>query len=238
VPRYNVRRRFRPAHVVTAAVLTTALLVGTQFAAAGASKSAAKAAAKKHLLVLSDMPTGWKAVKGSSGGGSNNFPGAKQLAGCIGVAPKLIGSNPPEVDSPTFEDTDDSHEVQDSISLFGSAKVAKAEFGAMSNTKTPACMTTLMNGTFKNKIAASAGSGTTIGDISVTRASPATFAQGATGFSITIPFTTQGQSLSVNILVAYAIKGSLGQEINFNANGSAFPTALSKSLTATALGRL
>jgi hypothetical protein len=72
----------------------------------------------------------------------------------------------------------------------------------------------------------------------VTRADPATFGKGATGFRITIPFTTQGQSLSVNILVAYAIEGSLGQEINFNANGSAFPTALSQSLTATAVGRL
>ena len=73
------------------------------------------------------MPKGWKTEKGSGGSGSNNFPGATQLASCIGVPASLITSNPPEVDSPYYENKSGSLEVQDSVSVFPSAKTATAE---------------------------------------------------------------------------------------------------------------
>jgi hypothetical protein len=232
-------RRSVVANVVTIGTLTSALLLGTQVSGAGAARvSTNKAQAKKDLLVLSDMPTGWKTEKGSSSGGSGGIPGAKQLAGCIGVSSKLINSNPPEVDSPYFENASGSLEVQDTVSTFGSAKVAKAELAALSNAKTPGCMTTLLNGSFKTKIAASAGQGASLGNITVTPADSANFAPGTHGLDITIPVSSQGQSLTVNIAVVYGVKGALGQEISFNSYGSAFPAQISQSLTATALSRL
>jgi hypothetical protein len=238
MPQRSNRRFLRPANVVTTALLTSTLLLGAQLGGAGASTASSKAQAKKDLLVLSDMPSGWKTEKGSTSGGSGNFPGAKQMAGCIGVSSKLFNSNPPEVDSPYFENQSGSLEVQDSVSIFGSARVAKAELAALSNAKTPSCMTTIMNGAFKAKIAASAGQGATLGTISVTRANPANLAKGATGLDVSVPITSQGQSLTVNITVSYAIKGTLGQEVNFNSYGSPFPATLSRSLTAAALSRL
>jgi len=239
-------RRLRRVHLVTSAALVSALLLGSQSVPAGASrapgkvhaKAHAKAHAKKDLLVLADMPSGWKAEKGSSGGGNSNFPGAKQLASCIGVSSRLINSNPPEVDSPYFESSDGSLEVQDSVSIFGSAKVARAELAAMANAKTPRCMTTIMNGAFKSKIAASAGKGATLGTITVTRAKPANFAKGATGLNISLPITAQGQSLTVSISAVYYVKGALGQQIDFNSYGSPFPALLSLALSSTAFHRL
>jgi hypothetical protein len=95
-----------------------------------------------------------------------------------------------------------------------------------------------MNGAFKAKIAASAGQGATIGTITVTRANPANLAKGATGVNLSAPFSTQGQSLTVDIEVVYAVKGTLGQEIYFNSYGPPFPATISKTLTTTALNRL
>jgi hypothetical protein len=238
VPRGTSLRFLRPGHVGAAVMLISALVLGTQLGAWGASPTANQAQAKKHLLVLADMPTGWKTEAGSTGGGSGGVPGAKQLAGCIGVSSKLINANPPEVDSPYFENASGSLEVQDTVSTFGSAEVAKAELAALSNAKTPSCMTTLLNGSFKTKIAASAGPGATLGNITVTKAGSANFAKGAHGLHITIPVTSQGQSLTVNIAVVYAVKGTLGQEISFNSYGSPFPASISTSLTAIALKRL
>ena len=108
--------------MIVTVLLAVGLTLGTQVAGAGASTASSKAQAKKLLLVLSDMPKGWKTEKGSGGGGSSNFPGATQLASCIGVPASLITSNPPEVDSPYYENKSGSLEVQDSVSVFPSAK--------------------------------------------------------------------------------------------------------------------
>ena len=108
----------------------------------------------------------------------------------------------------------------------------------MASTKTPACMTTLMNGAFKAQILASAGKGATLGTITVTRADPAGFAPGTTGLVISLPITDQGVSVDATITAAYYIKGKLGQQIDFNSYGPGFPTSLAKSQTATAIHRL
>jgi hypothetical protein len=228
----------RAATAIVIVLLAVALTLGTQVAGAGASAASSKAQAKKMLLVLSDMPKGWKKEKGSGGSGSNNFPGATQLASCIGVPASLITSNPPEVDSPYYENKGGSLEVQDSVSVFPSAKNATTNFNALANAKTPACMSTLMNGAFKAQILASAGKGASVGTITVARSAPAGFAGGSTGLVMTLPISEQGVSLKAVITSVYYIKGKFGQEIDFNSYGPAFPPALAKSLTATALHRL
>jgi hypothetical protein len=236
VTRPGVRRA--PA-VTVVLLLALVLTLGTQVAGAGASSASSdKAQAKKLLLTLSDMPKGWKKEKGSVGGGSSNFPGATELASCVGVPANLISSNPPEADSPYFENKSGSLEVQDSVSVFPSAKAAQSDYDALANAKTPACMTTLMNGAFKAQILASAGKGATLGTITVTRADPADFANGSTGLVMSLPISEQGVSLTAVITAVYYIKGKFGQEVDFNSYGPAFPTSLAQSLTATALHRL
>lgn len=228
----------RAANVIVIVLLALCLLMGTQVAGAGASAASSRAQAKKLLLTLSDMPKGWKKEKGSAGGGSSNFPGATQLASCIGVPASLITSNPPEADSPYYQNKSGSLEVQDSVSVFPSAKAAESDYDALANAKTPGCMSTLMNGSFKAQILASAGKGATLGTITVTRADPAEFAQGSTGFVMSLPISEQGVSLTAVITAVYYIKGKFGQQIDFNSYGPAFPTSLAESLTATALHRL
>jgi hypothetical protein len=234
----HLRRPAGPAKVIAAAALTAALVVAAQFGTAGASTASDRAQAKKHLLVLSDMPSGWKAEAGSGGGGSSDFPGAKQLASCIGVPSSLITSNPPQANSPYFQNASMSLEVQDTVSVFPSVQKARAEFAAIANAKTPACMTTIMNGTFKSKISGSAGKGATVGTITVTRINPANFGKGIAGMVMSLPITSEGVSITANITAVYYIKGNLGQQIDFNSYGTSFPTAIAKALTTVAIHRL
>jgi hypothetical protein len=99
-------------------------------------------------------------------------------------------------------------------------------------------MTTLMNGSFKAQILASAGKGATLGTITVTRADPANFASGTTGLVMSLPISEQGVSLTAVITAVYYVKGKFGQQIDFNLYGPAFPMSLDRSLTTTALHRL
>jgi hypothetical protein len=128
--------------------------------------------------------------------------------------------------------------VQDSVSVFPSARNAAASLAAIGNAKTPSCMTTLMNGTFKSQIASAAAKGTTIGTITVTAADPANYGKGTSGFVMALPITSRGVSFTAMITAVYFVKGKLGQQITFNSYGPAFPAALSTQLTAAAARRL
>ena len=193
-----------PLTIIATMAVTGALYTGALFTAAGASPASEKAQAKKHLLVAADMPKGWKMEKGSGGGGSGNIPGATKLASCIGVPPNLINSNPPKADSPYFDNKSGSLEVQDEVSVFSSSATAGHELAAISNPKTPACMATLLNGSFKAHVAASAGKGSTLGVITVTRADPANFGPGTAGLVISLPITASGVSITADIAAIYA----------------------------------
>jgi hypothetical protein len=232
------RRRPATAHVLAVTLLAAGLALGTQVTGAGASTASNTAQAKKLLLVLSDLPKGWKKEKVSGGSGSSSLPGAAELASCIGVPSSLISSNPPEADSPYYENKGGSLEVQDSVSVFPSAKAASEQFDALANAKTPTCMTTLMNGAFKAQIIGSAGKGATVGTITVTRADTAGFAPGTTGLVMALPITVQGITVNASLTAVYYIKGKLGQQIDFNSYGPVFPASLAESLTATAIHRL
>jgi hypothetical protein len=217
------------------AVIASGLFLGVLAGGtAGGSSPAGKTQAKKALLVLSDMPKGWKSTS-SSGEGNNNFPGAKQLAGCIGVASSLIDSNPPEVDSPDFHSSNQSLEVDDSVSIFHSSKLADEEYAAISNAKTPTCMATLMNGPFKAEIASSGGKGTTVGTITVDHSSSP---KGTSAFAVGLPITTQGVSVLAKLTIVYFVRGQLGQQITYYGYGPTFPASLEKHLTTVALRRL
>jgi hypothetical protein len=124
------------------------------------------------------------------------------------------------------------------VTIFPSVKAARTEFATVANRRTPACMTTIMNGPFKTQMAASGGPGTTLGTISVVRASSASFARGTSAMLMTVPITAEGVPITAKLTVVYWTKGKLGQQIEFNSYGAAFPAALARSLTAVAIHTL
>lgn len=139
------------------------------------------------------------------------------------------------MNSPNFHSHDGNFEVDDCVSIFASTKVAKAQMAAMSNARTPMCMATLMNGPHKGQIESSGGKGTTVGTISVTRA---TSPRGTAAFTVGLPITSQGVSLTVNLTIVSFIKRQLGQQITFYSYGPTFPATLETHLTSVGISRL
>jgi hypothetical protein len=214
-----------------AAVAVACVLVSTVVVAGASSSSLIKE--KKHLLHLSAMPTGWKIEPGSTfgSGSSNNLPGAKQLAGCIGVPSALIDSNPPSENSPYYENKDGMLEVQDTVNVFPSIGNAHAEYAAIANGKTPSCMDTLVNTpSFKSQMEAAAGA--SIGAVTVTKRSH--LPKNTAGFTMAFSVTAQGKTVEFNSTAVYFVKGKLGQQISFNSYNSTFPTSEINHLTTVA----
>ena len=238
MPKLPTRAPLGPAGLLATTVVTAVLVVGLGAGGAGARPASPKAQAKRELLALADMPAGWSVEKGSSASTSNNFPGAKQLARCIGVSSRLLSANPPGVNSPYFQNPGGSLEVQDSVSVFPSARTARAEFTTMANARTPACMTTLMNGPFKAQLTAAAGSGATVGTVTVTRAQSAGYGRGTSTMVMTLPITEQEVPITAKLAVVFYRRGRFVQQIEFNSYGVAFPASTAKALTAAAIQRL
>ncbi len=208
-----------------------------------AASTQAQTQAKKHLLVLSDMPKGWKAEKGSTVSTSNGpltgFPGAPQLAGCVGVPPSVFTASPPQATSPYFENADGALEVQDSVSVFTSVNDANAAYAAIESSKLAPCLIPIVNtGSFKSQALAGTPKGTTIGNVTVTEINPAHYGTNTAGVAIAIPATTNGISISIDITTVFFVKGRLTQEITFNSYTSAFPMSLAQHLTSVAERRL
>jgi hypothetical protein len=224
------------AGLVAAGLLSLALL-GSSATGAGASStgSPSLAQARKDLLVLSDMPSGWKSTKNPN---TNSNLGATQLARCIGVAQSLITENPPSVDSRQFQNAQGTLDVTDNVTVFPSLKNAAAEMAIASNQKYPTCMTALSSGPLKAKLFGKLPKGTTVGTPLFSPVDPSAFGPGIVGFSMSVPITSQGVAINFNVIQLFVVKGRLGHQVMFTAVGSPFSLALEQQIMAVAARQL
>jgi hypothetical protein len=233
------RRRWvaRCGVALTAFGLTAGAIVPGTVAGAVRSGSASSelAQARKALLALSDMPSGWERTKAPSN--PNSTLGDTQLARCIGVNVALISENPPSVNSPQFQNRAGSLTVNDNVTVFSSAKNALAELGTVANKKTPGCMTTLAQGPLKNQLFGKAPRGVTYGSPLVSATDPTAFPFTA-GYSMSVPAISHGQTVNITVTQLFAIKGRLGQQIVFTSIGPSFPIATEQRIAAAAVQRL
>jgi hypothetical protein len=220
---------------LTALCLTVGAIVPGPVAGAARSGSGELAQARKALLVLSDMPSGWESTKAPNN--PNTTVGDRQLAKCIGVAVSLITENPPSVNSPQFANRSGSFTVNDNVTVFPSAKNALAELGTAGNKKTPACLTTLAQGPFKSKLFGKPPKGVTYGTPLVSATDPSAFPFTA-GYSMSVPAVSRGQTVNITVTQLFAIKGRLGQQMVFTSIGPSFPIATEQRIAAAAVQRL
>jgi hypothetical protein len=207
-------------------------------AVAGASSngSASLTQARKDLLTLSDMPSGWKSTKNTNT--NNNSAGAAQLAHCVGVATSLIAENPPSVNSPQFQNAQGTLTVADNVTVFPSAKNAAAEYAIALNSKLPPCMTSLASGPLKAKLFGKTPKNTSLGTPLVSPIASTAFGAGIVGYSMSIPITTRGVTLNVTVTQLIAVKGRLGHQVSFTAVGAPFSLGLEKQIMAVASRQL
>jgi len=195
--------------------------------------------ASRALLRLSDLPSGW--VQGAAAAASTGSGWSRPLATCVGVPASVVAARPTKVNSPDFSSADKTLGVQDSVSLYPTAAQARAQFRAMGDAKTPGCMDALGGGALEETIQREAGSGTAVGTVSIAGLSSAVVGPNRThetGFTVTIPLTAGGQTLTITSTQIDFVAGRVEQQITCNGNGVAFPPTLQAQLVLTALGRL
>jgi hypothetical protein len=229
------------ARLTVVSALVTGLATGAAVvtagrAAAGNAPKAEIATAEKSLLVLSDMPKGWKSSAPSTDNPPN--PGAAQLAHCVGIPVSEITDSPPTAYSRNFNSANDLQSAYDNVSIFPSAKAAQADFAADARARTPGCLTTNFNGPSKKLLASSFGSGAVVGTIDVTRTPASYYAPHTTNLTIYFPVTTQGETLNVESTEVTFVRGRKEQTVTLVSVQTPFPTALARRLTTVADGRL
>jgi hypothetical protein len=211
-------------------------LLGATADVASAHGSAPPDQAKRALFVLSDMPAGWTSSKSSNN--NSSFPGAAQLARCLGVPTSTITDEPPTVYSPEFVNPDDVLTVNDNVSIYSSARRARADFASLANAKTPSCLTQVLNGSARSALASGFGSGASVGSILVSRSPSTDFAPGSANFTAFMPVITHGVTVNFELTVVDYVRGREEQTVSFTSLQSAFPASLSRHLTSVAVGRL
>jgi hypothetical protein len=212
------------------------LVLAAAAAAASSGGAASLAQARKDLLTLSDMPAGWTSVKNPDTG--DNTVGDTQLAHCVGVATTLISENPPSVNSRQFQDEDGSLSVADNVTVFPSAENAAAEEAVGGNAKLPRCMTVLASGPLKTKLFGRSPKGTTLGTPLVSPVASSAFGPGIVGYSMSVPITSQRNTVNLTVTQLDTVKGRLGHQVTFTAVGEPFSLALEKQIMTVAVRRL
>jgi hypothetical protein len=228
-------RRVVPAKSIIVGLLAVValLLLGT-VGVAQPSGASQLSKAKKSLLVLADLPKGWTSSKASNSNAP--FPGAAQLASCIGVPTSVITYNAPSVSSPDFSSKNQLLSVGDSVQVYRSSKAAQVDFSSYANAKTPSCMTADLNGPGRAEFDAQMGGG--VGTVTVTRTPASDYAPHSTNFTMFLPVTTEGVTVNVELTVVDYVKGRQEQTVVLSAFQSTFPTSLARHLTMVADGRI
>ena len=211
-------------------------MVASTSADAGARPAPSLSQAKKALLVASDLPSGWTSTKASND--NSSFPGAVQLARCLGIPTSIVTDNPPTANSDEFDSKDNLQSVSDSVSLYPSAKAAQADYGSLASSKTPSCLTQVLNGPARRALGSQFGAGTSLGNILVSRSPASAFAPGSANFIAFMPITTHGVTLNFELSVVDYVKGRTEQTVVMSSVQTPFPAGLAFHLTSVAVRRL
>jgi len=203
---------------------------------AAASTASTVAQAKKYLLTLAEMPKSWTSAKSSNNNGS--LPGSAQLAHCIGVPTSLITSSPPTAYSPQFSSKNQLLSVSDNVSIYRTAKAAKADFSTLANRKTPSCLTSVLNGPAKHTFQSGFGAGASVGSVLASRSPAADFPAHTTNITMFFPVTYQKVAVNVELILVDYVTGTKEQTLALTGVQSTFPASLAKSLSALAVRRL
>lgn len=197
--------------------------------------AAVKAQAESSLVRPSDLPAGW--VAGGAVATSRTSPWSKQLAGCVGVPSRIARIEPTKFNSPSYGSADHTAAVEDSVSVYPSAADARAVFQAMANGKTPSCMNQIGGQALRASVQNQAGSGATVGNVSIAALAPGSYLRGQTGYTVTIPLASRGRQLTIISTAIQFVHGRFVHQLTFNGNGVAFPALLQVHLTQLAEAR-
>jgi hypothetical protein len=196
----------------------------------------AAARAEHALIELSDLPSGW--ASGSAPAAPTHVsPWSPQLATCLGVSSRIVDVVPTKVDSPDFTSTNRLLAIEDSVSVYPSAALARAQYAAMASTRTADCMSRVAGSALQSSMQQQAGSGTTVGTVTFAGLPAGAPAPHVAGFTVTIPLARAGRELTVTSTQVDFVSGPFLHQLTFNGNGTAFPADLEQQVLTAAQTR-
>jgi hypothetical protein len=199
------------------------------------TQAADLALAKRSLVVLGDLPSGWTASgEISSGGGSGSNVPLAEIATCLGVPASEIQENEPTENSPTFNDPTKSASVDDQVEVFPSATAAGIDFSTFANPKAPKCVagilaTLVKQGTQNN-------GGTKIGTITATRESFPDVGDHSGAIQLEVP-VLPGDT-SVFFTIAVITRGPLETTLALSSTGTPFSAAVAQQVAHAAVNHM
>jgi hypothetical protein len=82
-----------------------------------------------------------------------------------------------------------------------------------------------------------AGSGATVGNVTIAALAPDSYLPGQTGYTVTIPLVSGGRQLTITSTAIEFVRGRFVHQLTFNGNGVTFPALLQVHLTQLAEAR-
>jgi hypothetical protein len=237
--------RWRLSPRTTAGVVAVAALAltacssssGGTPAATKATKAADLALARKGLVVVGDLPSGWTATGAvTSGGNSGNGVPTSKIAACLGVAKSEINNSEPTENSPTFNGPQGAA-IDDEVEAFPNTAKAKVDFSTFSNAKTPGCVTTVL-GPLLRQSAQKGSPGTTVGTITATREPFAGVGDNSGEIELHVPISVSGTApttLSLDIDLVVITQGRLESTLSFDSQDAPLDQALVHQTAAAAV---
>ena len=238
----GARRAKAAAALVSAGAV---LLLST--APAAAQQAPLLRQAKSALLKQSDFPSTWLvqgSVRALHGSSNPFFPGGtqalQQFGTCIGASSAMQGAlSPPGYASPLFTAHGGAVFVQNVVSVFQSASLARQDYAMFARPKARACISAVeQSPVIRQQLAEGAGSGATVGKVTVTRPKRSWLIPRATGVTISVRISNQGQTATDAATVIFLVRGRLVSNVIFGAQGQQISSSLAHQLIATAHGRI
>ena len=222
--------------IISALILSSGIVAPAGVAAASTSHGSLSQA-RSALLRLSDLPPGWTTSPASN---SNNTMGDAQIARCLGVPTSFISYNPPQVNSPEFDQRSTGLSVNDSIAIFPNAKILTAQYRLFASAKTVTCFSRVFNSpALKSELARQIGPGATVGHMVVSRAPRPPGRDRGAAVQLVIPVTANGTSLTITMQEVIIVSGLRTVTLNLvSALGLPFPASLTTHLEAVSAQRL
>lgn len=219
------------------ALVALALTAGIIAPASAASTATSRLQARAALLRLADFPSGWTTSPYNNSGGNL---GDAQVAACLGVPTSFISYNPPQVNSPEFDQQSTGLSVNDSVAIFPSAKFLSEQFQLFSSARAAACFGRVFNSaTMKRELEHQMGPGSTMGHVTVTRSPRPPGRDKSAAITVVMPITVNGTTVSISMEMAIIVSKLRAATLSFlSTMGLTFPTSLATHLEAVSAQRL
>jgi hypothetical protein len=186
--------------------------------------AAVKAHVDQALLQSSDFPTGWTPTGAVST--SRTSPWSKTLATCADVPSSIAAIKPTKVSGTEYTSPDKTMAAEDSISVYPTAAEGRAVWQHLASAKTPTCMNRIGSAALRASVQQEAGSGATVGTVTIAALAPGTYEAGQTGYTVTIPLVSDGRQLTIISTEITFVHGRYVHQVTFNGNGVQFTPLL------------